>query len=142
MNKHSKGFTLIEVLIVISIIGVLSSLTLLGLGTFRASGRDVRRVTDLRQITNALELYYAKNGSYPATAGWEIALAKPAATGVIDKVPKDPGSSSYGYGICTGGYVVKTTLEEANAKILAEGYLTVTGDGCETTCNNSATNKE
>ena len=141
MNKHNtKGFTLIEVLIVISIIGVLSSLTLLGLGTFRASGRDVRRVTDLRQITNALELYYAKNGSYPATNGWEIAIAKPAVTGVIDKVPKDPSGSSYGYGICgASGYVVKATLEEANAKILAEGS---DGAGCDITCNNSAIVKE
>jgi len=131
MNKHNtKGFTLIEVLIVISIIGVLSSLTLLGLGTFRASGRDVKRVTDLRQITNALELYYAKLGSYPTTA---LGLSDLTAKGIIDKLPADPGSNLYEYGACgTNGYVVKATLEEANQKILAESYV---GGGCDKSCD-------
>jgi len=124
MKKHTKGFTLIEILIVVSIIGVLSSLTLLGLGSFRASGRDVKRVTDLRQITNALELYYSKNGVYPDT----LAQLVPS---VIAKLPADPvnvAPNTYLYGRCgTSGYVVKATLEEKNAKILAETYV---GDAC------------
>lgn len=142
MNKHNKGFTLIEILIVISIIGVLSSLTLLGLGTFRASGRDVRRVTDLRQITNALELYYAKTGSYPSTIGWETEILK-ANGGVIDSLPKDPNdpATKYAYGLCgTNGYVVKATLEEENKKILDESYPGLQGDGCVISCNTA--NKE
>ena len=129
--KNQRGFTLIEILIVVSIIGVLSSLTLLGLGSFRASGRDVKRVTDLRQITNALELYYAKVGEYPA----KLADLVPS---VIAKLPVDPISptTDYEYGKCgTSGYVVKTTLEEKNAKILAESYVGVQGDGCAVSCN-------
>ena len=118
MNKHSaKGFTLIEILIVVSIIGVLSSLTLLGLGSFRASGRDVKRVTDLRQITNALELYYAKTGNYPATL-------ENLVPSVIAKLPVDPISptTDYKYGKCgDSGYAVQATLEEYNKKILNEG---------------------
>lgn len=135
MNKHNaKGFTLIEILIVISIIGVLSSLTLLGLGSFRASGRDVRRVTDLRQITNALELYYAKVGVYPTTAGWGTELLK-SNGGVIDSLPKDPNDPAtvYQYGACgTTGYAVQATLEEANKKILDEG---ATAGSCGLSCD-------
>lgn len=133
-TKNNKGFTLIEVLIVISIIGILSSLTLLGLGTFRSSGRDVRRVTDLRQITNALELYYAKVGNYPSTANWETEILKTNG-GVLDSLPKDPNdpTTKYEYGVCgTSGYVVKATLEEANKKILDESYVAA---GCDKTCD-------
>lgn len=136
MNNKQKGFTLIEVLIVISIIGILSSLTLLGLGTFRASGRDVRRVTDLRQITNALELYYAKVGNYPATATWDTDLKKP--NGVIDSVPKDPNDpvTKYQYAICgTSGYIIQATLEEKNQKILAESAAGDCGMPCDTASN-------
>jgi len=142
MNNKQKGFTLIEILIVVSIIGVLSSLTLLGLGSFRASGRDVKRVTDLRQITNALELYYAKVGEYPPTAGWKDKLLKDNG-GVIDSVPTDPTNVApyiYEYGVCPdSGYVVKATLEEQNAKILAESY---TGSDCDKSCSADVTQKE
>jgi prepilin-type N-terminal cleavage/methylation domain-containing protein len=140
-TQSKSGFTLIEVLIVISIIGVLSSLTLLGLGTFRASGRDVKRITDLRQITNALELYYAKVGNYPDALTGLLKTANPA--GVIDKVPADPTNVApnvYSYSTCTGGYVVKAVLEEANEKILAESYVGAQGDGCTVSC--AAASKE
>jgi prepilin-type N-terminal cleavage/methylation domain-containing protein len=134
-SNDRSGFTLIEVLIVISIIGVLSSLTLLGLGSFRASGRDVKRVTDVRQITNALELYYAKTGAYPATATWETQILK-SGGGVLDSLPKDPTNTApyvYEYGACgISGYVVKTTLEEANKKVLNESYV---GAGCDKSCD-------
>jgi prepilin-type N-terminal cleavage/methylation domain-containing protein len=55
MNK--KGFTLIEVLTVVAIIGLLASIVLVGLGSFRTRGRDTRRIADLRSTQNALELY-------------------------------------------------------------------------------------
>lgn len=65
MKNLSRGFTLIEVLIVVTIIGLLSSIVLVGLGGFRARGSDARRIGDIRQVQNALELYYSKKGAYP-----------------------------------------------------------------------------
>jgi prepilin-type N-terminal cleavage/methylation domain-containing protein len=64
-----KGFTLIELLVVIAIMGVLSSIIFAGLNSARSKGRDARRVRDLTEVRNALELYYADHGSYPNTGG-------------------------------------------------------------------------
>ncbi|XKT75453.1 MAG: type II secretion system protein [Patescibacteria group bacterium UBA2103] len=65
-----KGFTLIELLVVVAIIGMLSSVVLSSLNTARANTRDARRYADLRQIANALELYYQANGRYPIQTTW------------------------------------------------------------------------
>jgi len=136
MNKQ-RGFTLIEVLIVVSIIGLLTSATLIGLGSFRGAGRDARRLSDLRQIQNGLELYYAKYGNYPASAGWEGELT----TGGIGipSIPKDPSTNdSYTYssdGCTTGSYILGAKLEEKNreAKIYTDSAAADCNvPGCDT----------
>jgi type II secretion system protein G len=63
--KKLRGFTLIELLVVVSIIGILASVVLASLNTARARGRDARRLSDIHQIENALELYFNSNNSYP-----------------------------------------------------------------------------
>lgn len=65
--KASSGFTLIELLVVIAIIGILSSVVLASLNSARTKARDTRRVSDLKQIQVALELYYDANSKYPTT---------------------------------------------------------------------------
>jgi prepilin-type N-terminal cleavage/methylation domain-containing protein len=66
MRTQQKGFTLIELLVVIAIIGVLSSVVLASLNTARAKARDAVRVSDLRNIQKALELYASDHGgTYP-----------------------------------------------------------------------------
>jgi len=60
-----KGFTLIEMLIVIAIIGILASMVIVSLGPSQAKARDAKRMSDLRQIQNMLEIYYTANGGYP-----------------------------------------------------------------------------
>lgn len=60
-----KGFTLIELLVVIAIIGLLSTLAVVALTGARSKARDARRLSDIKQIQTALDLYYADNNSYP-----------------------------------------------------------------------------
>lgn len=69
IKQVKRGFTLIELMIVIVILGVLIAA---GLGSFVSSqkkGRDNRRKSDLRNISGALELYYNDYGKYPGDDG-------------------------------------------------------------------------
>lgn len=73
--KTSRGFTLIELLVVIAIIGILASTVLASLQSARASGRDAQRISELKEIMKALELFRnANNGLYPCTP---VAAAAP-----------------------------------------------------------------
>ncbi|MBI2195693.1 MAG: type II secretion system protein [Candidatus Levybacteria bacterium] len=63
--KREKGFTLVELLIVIAIIGVLTTLLMANFIGVRQRARDAQRKSDLRQIQSALELYRSDQGSYP-----------------------------------------------------------------------------
>ena len=59
MNKiNKKGFTIIELLVVISIIGLLSTISVVVLNGARIKNRDTRRLADMKQLSTALELYF------------------------------------------------------------------------------------
>jgi len=104
MKKISKGFTLIEMLIVITIIALLASLILVGMGGARAKTRDSRRIADLHNVMNALELYYAKNYYYPQSIStWADLDAELIGAGIgVSRIPKDPLTNTgknYEYGV-------------------------------------------
>ena len=90
-NRHKGGFTLIELLVVIAIIGVLASIVLASLNNARRKSRDARRVTDIKQLQLALELYFDSVGEYPD------ALTALVPT-YIPVQPTDPvGAAPYSY---------------------------------------------
>jgi type II secretion system protein G len=102
-REYSRGFTLIELLVVIAIIGILSSIVLASLNTARARSRDARRMSDIKQINTALQLYFSENGKYPEEAhsgcydGWETScditgnfIDTLRTSGSISKVSFDP----------------------------------------------------
>ncbi len=66
-KNKANGFTLIELLVVIAIIGILSSLVLASLYTAQSKARDTTRAMSMRQLQNALEIYYNSNNAYPVT---------------------------------------------------------------------------
>ncbi|OGZ00567.1 MAG: hypothetical protein A2946_02350 [Candidatus Liptonbacteria bacterium RIFCSPLOWO2_01_FULL_53_13] len=120
-RESQKGFTLIEMLIVIAIVGILSSLVLVGLGPVQRQGRDARRISDLRQVQTALELYYAKNGNYPRVTTWQSLkdeLTRTEGGGIgVKKIPDDPTSGRfYKYGVSAdgGSYTLGAELEDVN----------------------------
>lgn len=85
--KNKKGFTLVELLVVVAIIGILAAISVVALNTARARARDSRRVADVRQIQTALELYYNDMGTYPGTLGTEI---KAGTTVYMSQIPTPP----------------------------------------------------
>lgn len=87
--KKQKGFTLIELLVVIAIIGLLSTLAVVALNNARQKSRDARRISDIKQIQTALELYYNEDGAYPALVTPGEALTLDATT-YMNIVPSNP----------------------------------------------------
>jgi len=110
--KNKKGFTLIEVLIVVSIIGLLASIVLASVSAFRSRGRDTRRLADIRQIQGALEFYYSTNGSFPPGT-WAQAKTTLEQLSGINKLSNDPSYPAKTYEYATNGstYVLKATLD-------------------------------
>lgn len=67
LERKDDGFTLIELLVVIAIIGVLAGIVLVSLNRARIQGREAVRVSDIRALQTAIELYHNNNGIYPKT---------------------------------------------------------------------------
>lgn len=81
-KKFHLGFTLVELLVVISLIGILATLVLANLNAARERGRDAARKSDLKNIQTALRLYYNDYGNYPAsTTNFEISGCGPSGAG-------------------------------------------------------------
>lgn len=67
LKKHTnqKGFTLIELMIVIAIIGILAAIAIPQFSSYRAKSFNTANVSDLRNAKTSLEAYYAENQEYP-----------------------------------------------------------------------------
>lgn len=100
LSSAKRGFTLIELLVVIAIIGILSSVVLASLGTAREKARDATRISDMKNIQLALELFFDSNQSYPASAG-AAPYAVPSASLAPTYIPliptAPPGTTNYQY---------------------------------------------
>lgn len=103
-----KGFTLVELLVTISIIAILSSIGLVIFRSVQLTARDGIRKQDLHSLARALEFYYQKHGNYPYPGtdtsfkafsndptSWD-AFATLIAPEFISTVPNDPKAPNYG----------------------------------------------
>lgn len=74
-----RGFTIVELLIVIVVIGILASITVVAYNGVQGNARDTDRLSDMDRIRDALERYRLENGTYPNEAGasWEYSTADP-----------------------------------------------------------------
>jgi len=68
LKRKSKGFTLVELLIVIIIIGILAGMMMLSTGGATAKAEATKIVSDMRNIKAAAIMYYADNGEWPLNA--------------------------------------------------------------------------
>jgi prepilin-type N-terminal cleavage/methylation domain-containing protein len=67
--RNSKGFTIVELLIVIVVIGILAALVLNSFRGVQERARDTKRRTDVNAQASQLEVYYTDNGGYPVFTG-------------------------------------------------------------------------
>jgi prepilin-type N-terminal cleavage/methylation domain-containing protein len=65
IKQRNAGFTIVELLIVIVVIGILAAITIVAYNGVQARARNVDRQADVNAIVKALALYYVDNGNYP-----------------------------------------------------------------------------
>lgn len=132
MKKH--GFSLIEILVVVTIIGVLMGVGFVSYSSVNKSSRDARRKADLEQIRAALEMYRSDVGTYPVNTGpsCSVAAFRTALAPYLPTMPTDPrAAANYDYDCIT----------TANDYDLFAGLETITAS-CQTgaaTCGTGAT---
>lgn len=143
--KTNKGFTLIELLVVVAIIGLLATMVAVSLTSARSRARDSRRVSDIRQIENALELYFAAYQQYPTN--WNILLQGQQGYLNLNSIPVDPSGISYCYAygteVSSGKnlfYHIGAKLENANSDFLNQDLDYNSSSTSQVTWTGSAAN--
>lgn len=105
--KRSQGFTLIEVMVVVVILGILAAIVVPKIMSRPEQARMVKVKQDILAIQSALDLYKLDNGIYPTTdQGLEALVKKPTSTpiphnwksdGYLQQIPLDPWGEQYQY---------------------------------------------
>lgn len=90
-----KAFTLVEILVVVTIISLLASIAAVSYSRFVKQSRDARRKTDIEQIRASLELYRNFKGAYPSPPmNFGTGALQDGTTVYMSKIPKDPMATS------------------------------------------------
>lgn len=102
--RHVAGFTLIEVMIVVVILGILAAIVVPKIMDRPAQAQITAAKSDIRTLESALNLYRLDNHTYPTTdQGLESLVQKPSNAkawkegGYIGRLPKDPWGKEYQY---------------------------------------------
>lgn len=154
-----RGFTIVELLIVIVVIGILAAITIVAYNGIQGRARDSARLSDINAIRKALEVYKSFNGEYPDenASSWEYSYTDPqnfiaALKPYLGKTPVDPvnsGSRYYYYYRYPAGtsYGVTCPASRGEYYVLGINALEVTngttaspGWRCEDTTSTAVTN--
>ncbi len=116
INDINRGFSLIELLVVISIIVILSAIGMANYRGMSDRGKDTRRKGDLAQIQGALELYRMDAGDYPNSLP-DCGESLSYDTNIYMKeIPCDPGSDDpYIYSYSSNDYSLTATLSTGDS---------------------------
>jgi prepilin-type N-terminal cleavage/methylation domain-containing protein len=135
MHRKEQGFTIVELLIVIVVIGILAGLVITTFTGIQQKARNTERQTDIKAIYGQVEAYYAQNGKYPTltnlnTRAWRVLNMK----GLDSEAIKDPKGTGAGASTSdTAPYQLSAT---AGTNIYS--YAVFAADGV-TACDNSTT---
>lgn len=115
--KNQKGFTLVELMVVIAILGILAALVLPKLSGSNDVAKNGRLVADLRTVDSALNMYFSQNHTYVGTT---IAGLKTA--GYLNSEPKDAKDTALSLTAQTEKtYVLEGTKANGTTKIKSPG---------------------
>ncbi len=136
-KKRIDGFTMIELIVVIAILGLLSTIGLVSFRTAQIKGRDAQRKSDLAQIQKALEIYYNDYGYYPTDdypASGSFIDAK--GTLYIKEIPQDSKFGAYPYSSDGTFYILYARLENSQDPCFEKGLCKDYGLACgDENCN-------
>lgn len=107
ITHKSRGFTLVEVMVVVVILGILAALVVPKIMSRPEQARQVKAKQDILAIQSALDLYKLDNGFYPTTdQGLQALVSKPTSSpvprnwksdGYLQQLPVDPWNEVYQY---------------------------------------------
>ena len=118
IHQVKKGFTLVEMLVVISIISTLSSVVLSSVNSARSRARDAQRISDLGEMKKALALYYDEYGYYP-----DASITEYSSTGT------SPEWNTVGnplYALVTQGFISRLPVDPKNTPVGNHAYNSAT----------------
>jgi general secretion pathway protein G len=117
-RSNQDGFTLIEIMVVILILGLLATLVVQNLRGATDKAKRVKAQADIAALKTGLDRYYLDSGSYPTTDQGLQALVAPPQSGrvpanyesggYIQSIPKDPWGSLYFYQSDGNAFVLKS----------------------------------
>ncbi len=114
-RKNNRGFTIVELLIVIVVIGILAALVVVTYNGIQQKARDTERKTDINALHGQFEAYQAQNGKYPTLANANDATFRaanlkgldPAALqdpkGAAQTLVAAPAANNYAYAVTPAG---------------------------------------
>ncbi len=122
ISQH--GFTIVELLVVVAVAGMLLALVVANYRESKISSRNAKRLQDIREIQNALDLYHTNNRSYPGTAD----VPGPVTTeltalvndGYIKALPSDSLGGNFNYMYCPSDSVGGPQVYTLRAKLELE----------------------
>ncbi len=128
-NLNGRGFTIVELLIVIVVIGILALLVITTYSGIQAKARNSKRQTDVQSLQTHLEAFFSQNGYYPSltdmnTASWLTTNMKSLDQSALT----DPSNATQS----------KTLLAAAAAKSYSYAVTDSSGNSCESTDTNCA----
>lgn len=124
-TNRQHGFTIVELLIVIVVIGILAAITIVAYNGVQQRARDVTRTSDIGGIQKALEMYRVDNSIYPSVGtdgvGYPLSTLSTALVPTyISRIPNDPNTSLMNYQYvrntaASGSYGIRISYEAKTA---------------------------